>query len=379
MKVCFVTPNFTIGFGYPPTFFISKLAKKHEIIIITSNKQIGADGRNMNLRIVRLNSFILKFKYVMPELIQKLTNVDTDIFHLYGYRTLVSWVGTIVGKIRNIPTVLTMDWNSDTGIVRHGLKYFIDAFLNVPVIKNSSVITVYTQDQKEMLINFGIDEKKIMIIPNGIEYEKYDKIKRTKEVKVKLGLDPRNKIILTASRISPEKNLEFLIKAFSHIRKRNKNVSLLIVGPKVSLTGRPTTDYYNKLEALVKRLKLSNDVSFYGTVRHENIHLVYSAADIFAFSSLSESSGNVLLEAIASGLPIISTPVGIAPELVKKGCGFLANDLSSFSEALELLVNDNVLRRSMGRHAKKVAKEYSWSRMVSRYDKAYEKALLSIR
>jgi len=342
------------------------------LITITCDKSVKNDFFNPNLKIIRLNSFRIKTKCIIPNLIPRLINLDTDIFNVFLIGSYAAWTGNFVGKIKGIPTVLTMDWNLHD-LLSRGIKIFYDVFIKLLTLKTSDIIVVYTDDQKEKLTTYGISREKIKVIPYGVNYKKYNSIKKTKNAKIKLGLIPENKIILTVSRLSPEKNLELLIKAFSRVKKQHKNISLLIIGPKVTLTGKSTENYHMKLKSLVRHLNLSNDVIFYGFIK--DIRKAYAVADIFAFSSKSESFACVLVQAAASGTPIISTPVGIAPDLAKKKCAITANDFESYVKGLELLVRDDSFRKRMGENAKKVAKEYSWPKIISKYNKLYEKVL----
>jgi len=373
MKVCYISSFFTIGGSRPENFLLDRLSKKHRIMIVTSNKLCGCGSTK--LKVLRLNSFIFRDKIVSPALPAKLMDLDVDLFHLRSIGSFHAWVGSFIGKFRNIPTLLTMDWNLHD-IVRYRPAIIYDFIIKYLAIKTTNLLTVYTNYQKEKLIENGAEAEKIEVVPNGVEYDRYSKIKKSKKGKAKLGLDPNNKIILMVSRISPEKNIELLITSFSRLKKEHDDIKLLLVGPKSTLRLKPTEDYYEKLESLTRRLKIEEDVIFYGPIDYSEIEKAYAAADIFAFSSPAEGFGNVLLQAVASGLPIVSTPVGIGPELIENGnCGVLAKDARSFTEGLDLLLSEKSLREKMGRNGRKIAKDYSWKKIASRYEKIYQRCV----
>ena len=118
---------------------------------------------------------------------------------------------------------------------------------------------------------------------------------------------------------------------------------------------------------------MTKKVLFLGGVNHENIPELMSAADIFVLPSLSEGFPLVLVEAMASGLPVIATNVGGLPEIVKEGeTGFLvpSQDSKQLAQRIIRLIGDNELRQTMRTNAIAQAKYYDWDNIALNLEKS---------
>lgn len=185
-------------------------------------------------------------------------------------------------------------------------------------------------------------------------------------LKRRFVLPKKDKLILCASRIIlgheeilKEKGIVNLIKAFSRLADRYKNCKLIVaiaVPPK-----RLMKDFQDSLEKLKGFIKLHNveEKVFYKTFKLEKMPLVYAASDIFVLPSENETLGQVYLEAMACGIPIIGTKVGGVPEIISDNYnGFLIqpNDVSVLAQKIEVLLNNQNLRRKFIRKGLKTIK-----------------------
>ena len=128
------------------------------------------------------------------------------------------------------------------------------------------------------------------------------------------------------------------------------------------------------MRALVDELRLRERINFAGAKYGKELESYYQAADVFVYTSLYENFGQTLLEAAAAGLPIICTPVGIAPEIVIDGeTGFLvSDDPKMISERIRQLNNVST-RREFGGRIKKIVKEkFNWSNTIDQYLQVYQ-------
>ncbi len=209
-------------------------------------------------------------------------------------------------------------------------------------IVGTEVIVWSKNLQEQYKKNLNIYSK---VISPGINFEK------------KLCAEPpikRQDIILFVGRISEEKNLPALLRAF----QKTKKGKLWIVGD---------GEEKEKLEQLIKKLHLEKRISFLGkTARPEKF---YSNAKIFVLPSKYESFGLVLLEAMASGLPCIAfKPDGkniltASNEIIKNNkTGFLVKDEKEMAEKIDLLLSDDKLRTKMGNAGREESKKYSWEK-----------------
>jgi glycosyltransferase involved in cell wall biosynthesis len=179
--------------------------------------------------------------------------------------------------------------------------------------------------------------KKIRIIPHGVDPNQF------KTSKNKSGNN-----ILFVGRIHPTKGIHTLLKACLEI---NKTIELNIAGPIAD------DNYFSQLRALLTDKSDKLKVNFLGKVSRQELLLAYSEADIFVLPSSSETFPIVLLEAMASALPIVATNVGGIPEVLTNNYnGFVVNPNDSFnlSKKLKQLLNDANLRNLMGERNRKL-------------------------
>lgn len=226
-------------------------------------------------------------------------------------------------------------------------------------------------------------KQRFEIIPNGVD---------TEEFKPNLSRE-RDGIfrIITVVRLTPRKGIRFLIRAMSviarngvtrqsgseedgdsHVRglARNDNankVELWIVGD---------GEERSALEVLAKECGVSDRVKFFGAVPHEQLPRLYGRADAFCLPSQNEGMSNTVLEAMAAGLPVVTTVTGGTEELVRDGeNGLFVEQQSSedLARKLTVLANDEMLRKRMGGASRGRAEEMSWKHVAERFMATLEK------
>jgi len=172
-------------------------------------------------------------------------------------------------------------------------------------------------------------------------------------------------LFVCVARFARQKNHALLVKAFAQVCARHPNARLLLVGDGV---------LRNDLETQVNGIGLASRVRFLGL--RADIPEVLAACDVFVLSSEFEGNPLSVLEAMAAGLPTISTAVGGVPSLLEKGTsGILVHsgDAEGFSKAMESLLLNGNLRQSMGVAAARRARErFDVANMVRAYEAVYE-------
>ncbi|MBN2604104.1 MAG: glycosyltransferase family 4 protein [Candidatus Thermoplasmatota archaeon] len=200
----------------------------------------------------------------------------------------------------------------------------------------------------------------------------------------------KEKQLLFVGRISPEKGLHVLIDALQKVVEQYPEVRLKIVGPikggslsrdflltlsdtklvqkLSSFYDKNDTSYISYLQNQIHSLGIEDNVAFTGFVPNSQVLDYYQAADILVNPSFSESFGRSLIEAMACEVPVVATRIGGMLEIVENGkTGLLVEpgDASILSEAILCLFNDEELRKSMGKAARKrVIKFFSWEKVV---------------
>ena len=231
-------------------------------------------------------------------------------------------------------------------------------------IEQSDGVTAVSRFLREKTVtHFGID-KEIEVIPNFVDINKYRKLEAT-SVRAQWA-SHNEKILVHTSNFRPVKRVQDVIRIFSEVQKRVPSKLILIGdGPDRSLC-----------EMLCRELAIQDDVKFLG--KQAEIVDLLSAADLFLMPSQSESFGLSALEAMACGVPVISSSVGGLPELnIHNQTGFIAEigDVERMARyAIELLSNP-AKHKMFSEAARNRAIEFDQDKIVTQYERYYQKVL----
>ena len=195
----------------------------------------------------------------------------------------------------------------------------------------------------------------------GIDIER---IKSTQNTSNKLQL-------LFVGRIARVRRLELLIQAVSQL---SIPFQLTIAGGEEKTSSVTRGGYLKELKQLTKMLNLENKVSFIGKKTSIELKSIYQSADIFIYPSLYENFGQPIIEAAANGLPLISTPVGVARDIVIDGeTGYIVSGNSkAIKERIELL-KDSHTRLIMGQRIQtEIKNRFNWKNIMDQYMDLYK-------
>jgi len=232
-----------------------------------------------------------------------------------------------IAKELKIPLVSTFH-GYDASILLKYEKYIE----NLKDLFSYAHIIVVSEEMKRRLVEIGANPDRVSVVRCGIPLDVFKFTERTKlDQKTK-----KNKVInyLQVSNFVEKKGYAYTIKAFSLLLKKNPNSHLTLAGG---------GELYPKINQLVKEKKLSDHVTFTGIVNEEKVKNLMFAADVFVHHSVTSERGDkegiptVLMEAMATGLPVISTFHSGIPELIDDGLnGFLVKekDIESYSERM---------------------------------------------
>jgi phosphatidylinositol alpha-1,6-mannosyltransferase len=183
------------------------------------------------------------------------------------------------------------------------------------------------------------------------------------------GLEGR-RVVLCVSRLVPIKNLPLLLQAIADLRRRSSDVVLVLVGE---------GPQQSALEAQARELGIADAVVFAGYTAQEQTPSWYRTANVFALSSDFDNSPNVVLEAMACGLPVVSTDVGGLRDYIEPGPNGLLVPKGSRAEltaALQAMLDDPRRAAEIGRHNRAVAlAKFSWPASASRMLAVYERVI----
>ncbi len=223
-----------------------------------------------------------------------------------------------------------------------------------------------SEGEKEMLLSlYGVPAQRVSVVPCGVDVERFRPLDRSR-VRRRFGIPLKERVVLFVGRIEPLKGIDVLLRAVSHIDGEFR--VLLIGGDRKDVARK------GELSALATELRIADKVTFLDAVPHVDLPLYYNAADVCVVPSYYESFGLVAVEAMACGVPVIASRVGGLTETVQDGqTGYLVPWLcpEPFAERLELLLNNEPLRRSLGREARAAAERFRWSEVAARVEDVY--------
>jgi len=206
------------------------------------------------------------------------------------------------------------------------------------------------------------------LIPNGIPTDEYaPNPDRRVQWRQAHGIEPHATVLTHVGRFAPPKNHALLIEAFAQVRSDAPLYLLLVGGGELE----------NTVREQVARLGLQERVRFLGV--RADVADILRASDVFVLSSRWEGNPMSVMEAMAAGLPVVSTAVGGVPELVQEGAtGLLvpSEDAGALAQAMQALVDDPVRRQAMGAAARQHAiARFDIRHTVRGYEQLYEKLL----
>jgi glycosyltransferase involved in cell wall biosynthesis len=217
-------------------------------------------------------------------------------------------------------------------------------------------IYVPSECYRRQLTENGFEAAKLQVLPRGVDLERFTPAKRDPAFWTRFGLNGNPKL-LYVGRISKEKNIETLLDAFRAVRAGTPNVDLVIVGDGPDRKA---------LEAQSR----DPNIAFTGFLHGDELASAYASADLFVFPSATDTFGNVVLEAHASGLPaVVSTHGGPAEIVTRHGSG-VAVDVRTpapMGAAIQALIRDADRRRDMSARAVQTAREHRWERVVEQF------------
>lgn len=235
----------------------------------------------------------------------------------------------------------------------------------------AAIITDSEYSRKDIMRIFKINGKKINVIPVGVS-EKYCPIKDQsviEEVKNRYGIE--QKYILYVGNFKPHKNVHTLIKAYNRLPNEIKDDYQLVLGGKKDR-------FYIEIGQLIGKLKIKQNVVFTDFISEEHLPVLYSGAEMFVFPSLYEGFGLPILEAMACGIPVISSDSSSLPEVVGDA-GILvdAKSVKGLSRAISTVLQDDKLRDELRQKGLNRVKEFPMSNTSKKILNLLEQVVIS--
>ena len=343
--------------------FINNPNLEVDLVTSSSSNKFEIEQFSNHIRIFKLNvckkdshywtmSEIARWTWKAYWFSRKLINENNyDLCHCW-----FGWPPGVIGYLfrKKMPYIVALR-GSDVPGYNPRLKILdklVFRFISRIICGNAKIVTALSRNLKK-LAEKTFSETDIEIIYNGVDVDKFKPMVN----KPNFNID-----ILFVGRLIERKGIINLLKAFKAVCDEYKNCELTIVGE------GPERNY---LKNFCKQMKIESSVKFVGAVEYKDIDKMYQKAGIFVLPSLEESLSNVIQEAMASGLPIITTDTGAA-ELID-GNGFIVEKggYKQIKKAIVEYISNPELMRKHGQQSRKIAEKMSWGNNAKAYIEIY--------
>lgn len=359
-----------ISTPFPPEegigFYVYNLSKKliengHEITVITRGRYKKEDFNFDGIKVIKLPFFhIYPFHIVIHGLfLNKFLNRNRDSYDLLNVHTPLTPIpsvdlpllSTIHGSlIGNAKEIQMEDFRSL--LIKILVKFVSYPLLKKLLKQSDKVVSVSKPVSSEINEFYGYDD--VRILYNGVNEKKFFPKKLTENY------------ILYVGRLSYGKGIFDLLKSFEILN--DKNLSLIIAGEGV---------LKKKIETFIISKKMEDRIILKGHVDNNELVKLYQKALIFVFPSHYEGFPTVVLEAMASGLPVLLSDIPAHKNIIKDridGILFKKGNFHDLAEKIKILKTNNILIMNLGQNARKtVLEKYTWDKLTNDYILLFKK------
>ena len=385
MKISIIVPSFYPAVIYGGPIFSTlntckELSKLNDVEIRVSTTNTNMTSK-LNVKVNTWNIFQKNFyvKYYDETIIDKFSfrlfiNIwkdirNADVVHIQSIFNTPTPISLIYAKLFFKKPVLISsrgslgEWCIGNGnkFKKLWLKFFIKPFAN-------HIIWHATAEEEKQEILSLFPKAKVSIIPNGINlqsFQSYNSIKRNDFI-LKFTGEKKEvaKIIISMGRLQKKKGFDILIESFSRVLKKIPNAFLLIAGP--------NEGEENNLLDLIQKLNLSHQVFLIGAIENQDKIDFLANADLFVLPSYNENFGNVYLESLATGTPIIASKNTPWSNVEKYKCGRWVNNTVEETTQAMLNVLEYHNQRQLSINSKQLSQHYSWESIALQFSNLFQ-------
>jgi glycosyltransferase involved in cell wall biosynthesis len=376
MKICHIINSYPLPTGGMQTYCYDlsrKLSEYDNDVQILVSGNICKSKPQGKFKIVRLKPWFSIGKATFsPSLIINLLRNNFDVIHIHLPFHFGFEIALLVAKIKNIPVVITYHCEANNykdNLIKEVIMRSYNVFNNF--LLNYVDHIIFTTEDYSKLFNF--DNSKKSVIPIGVDINRFKVLDRNASRKhTKL---PKSKyIILFVGNLDThnyyKKGVGYLLDAIPLIREKIPNIF-------VNLVGVTDTETKNTINVICKDNEISDIVRISGYVSSKDLPRHYASSNVFVLPSVSklEAFGIVLLEAMASGLPIVASNIPGVRSVVKcSKAGFLVRPKSS--QDIATCIVDIARLKNLDKYAlETVKKKYSWNQIVIQISEIYRNVI----
>jgi len=386
VKIAQIAPHFSPEFGGHEFYLCRALAKEGvDVTLFTSikpsriyyyetlekPKKLRPFETLDNFNLVRvpitfeLGGRFLRFPFSI-DLLEKLCRSRYDVVHSHEFFQFFTHTAIIASKLNRTPIVITQHGYTlgKNEVFYSWLLEVLGKTLGRQVTSSADLFIAITKDVKSFLLKIGLPENKVKVVPTGVDTDRFRPLETS--YRKRIGLNAK-KVVLFVGRMCEEKGVIQLLHALKDVFKDNPDAKCLMVGD---------GPLRNRALSLASTLGISQKIIHLPKVNHDEMPLVYNAADIFVLPSRYEPFGMSATEAMASGIPAIASRVGGLAETVlhgKTGLLVKVQNTMELANAISDLLQDDEKRREMGKAARKhMLDHYSWPHVAKKTVELYK-------
>ncbi|WP_462324926.1 glycosyltransferase [Desulfoplanes sp.] len=306
--------------------------------------------------------------------LKKIRTFSPEIIHIHH----PFWMGTLglwIARRLKIPAVYTYHtrleyYSYAVPLPKTLFRNFLAHALVRRIGNRCDAVVVPTEASEHYLRMIGV-KTSIFVVPTGIETDRFGPYPKTERVdlRARLGIKNHELVLVSASRLSVEKNIDFLLQAIDQLaRDCPKQFKLVLIGEGPEKT---------RLARVATQSGLQDTIIFAGSVSPERMPLYYTLGDVFVFASTSETQGMVILEAMAGGMPVVAVRASGIDDFVINGVtGFKTTEHRNvWAKKVRILLEDDRLRQQMSAHAASLAEKYGMDTFGVRMERVYAHVL----
>lgn len=392
MKICFVSPEYfpiSGGTGAYVYYLSRKLQKLGHNVHVVARHSVDSteivDGVNVNYVRGVGNPFTRYWRFARSaskKLEELNRNFGFDIIH--SNLPLVPSFAIPSESANALISTVHSTWKGEAEAIRRGSRRKLNPNEKLMLRFNSllrsyekklmkrsdALIAVSLYTKKELIELYDVDEEKIHVIYNGVDTQKFKPTRDRAGLRLELGLEEEQKIILCVGRLYYRKGITILLKSIPEVVQKFGDVKFVI-------SGKGFKKNEENLRKLAEKLKIEKYVMFLGYVPDEKLPDLYAASDIFVLPALYENFPFAILEAQSTGLPVISTKVGGIPEFLtnnKNGLLVEPGDPEQLAQGITILLQSPELAEELGRRGRGLVEEkFAWPLITSKVVDLYRK------
>jgi glycosyltransferase involved in cell wall biosynthesis len=284
-----------------------------------------------------------------------------DVLHIQYFAPLI-YRGRLINTVHDLAAFHFPEYFSRFE------RLLFKRFLPPSSRKADKILTASEVSKRDLITMLNISEEKIKVSSCGVSEAFTGSVTEESVQEVRHRYSLEGKVLLYVGRIDPRKNLVRLIQAYSLLRSRGNMKHKLVIAGKVYLRPRD-------LQKTLRQSPYANDIVFCGYVPYEHLPSLYRTADVFVYTSEYEGFGLPPLEAMAAGVPVVASDIGIFREILSDAAVLVnPRDVESIAGGIDRILRDETFRRKLIDLGADRVKKYSWKNTARITMQAYEEA-----